>query len=165
MIRRPPRSTLFPYTTLFRSNVARNDVGIQPQLGGAEQQLRLVEIAPQRVAGLLEETAAVLGVALGPEVGAQLVPAQPVLARGGEEREEGERLALHGRSSERSAVRFNRQSAEGPELQHRTNSFDRFLTGISPRAANIASVFRCCECERGRNRSAAAENELTRGVQ
>src|SRR3712207_7896326 len=26
MIRRPPRSTLFPYTTLFRSNVAREDM-------------------------------------------------------------------------------------------------------------------------------------------
>src|SRR2546426_6981151 len=26
MIRRPPRSTLFPYTTLFRSVVERNDV-------------------------------------------------------------------------------------------------------------------------------------------
>src|SRR5258706_6516787 len=25
MIRRPPRSTLFPYTTLFRSNIARQD--------------------------------------------------------------------------------------------------------------------------------------------
>src|SRR5258707_7075104 len=25
MIRRPPRSTLFPYTTLFRSNVAHTD--------------------------------------------------------------------------------------------------------------------------------------------
>src|SRR3712207_7526998 len=25
MIRRPPRSTLFPYTTLFRSDVASND--------------------------------------------------------------------------------------------------------------------------------------------
>src|SRR2546426_2245141 len=25
MIRRPPRSTLFPYTTLFRSDVARRD--------------------------------------------------------------------------------------------------------------------------------------------
>src|SRR5688572_30889970 len=24
MIRRPPRSTLFPYTTLFRSNIVRN---------------------------------------------------------------------------------------------------------------------------------------------
>src|SRR3712207_7378663 len=30
MIRRPPRSTLFPYTTLFRSN---------PQLRGADQDL------------------------------------------------------------------------------------------------------------------------------
>src|SRR5258708_24251302 len=27
MIRRPPRSTLFPYTTLFRSHVARDGVG------------------------------------------------------------------------------------------------------------------------------------------
>src|SRR2546430_6297189 len=32
MIRRPPRSTLFPYTTLFRSDaVARDEVGKQPQ--------------------------------------------------------------------------------------------------------------------------------------
>src|SRR2546422_6801208 len=29
MIRRPPRSTLFPYTTLFRSQVARRLVGEQ----------------------------------------------------------------------------------------------------------------------------------------
>src|SRR2546430_12374785 len=27
MIRRPPRSTLFPYTTLFRSNIGRDGVG------------------------------------------------------------------------------------------------------------------------------------------
>src|SRR5260370_9592971 len=27
MIRRPPRSTLFPYTTLFRSNDTRPDIG------------------------------------------------------------------------------------------------------------------------------------------
>src|SRR2546430_11794666 len=31
MIRRPPRSTLFPYTTLFRSR-ARNDFSKRPQL-------------------------------------------------------------------------------------------------------------------------------------
>src|SRR3712207_7184529 len=44
MIRRPPRSTLFPYTTLFRSNLSREDVlftysGIRPlpfQQEGAE---------------------------------------------------------------------------------------------------------------------------------
>src|SRR5256885_17069229 len=30
MIRRPPRSTLFPYTTLFRSAVAERAVELQP---------------------------------------------------------------------------------------------------------------------------------------
>src|SRR3712207_7363308 len=37
MIRRPPRSTLFPYTTLFRSDAAaeRGRVGVQPERGGA----------------------------------------------------------------------------------------------------------------------------------
>src|SRR2546422_1336086 len=29
MIRRPPRSTLFPYTTLFRSNLCRRESGIE----------------------------------------------------------------------------------------------------------------------------------------
>src|SRR3712207_9036290 len=28
MIRRPPRSTLFPYTTLFRSNLVTGDLGV-----------------------------------------------------------------------------------------------------------------------------------------
>src|SRR2546426_3642700 len=40
MIRRPPRSTLFPYTTLFRSNGGRNNLpldnkNIMPRLGVA----------------------------------------------------------------------------------------------------------------------------------
>src|SRR5271165_7685193 len=34
MIRRPPRSTLFPYTTLFRSAAARGGVGQSLALGG-----------------------------------------------------------------------------------------------------------------------------------
>src|SRR3712207_6990605 len=33
MIRRPPRSTLFPYTTLFRSPVVTRDVGIELRVG------------------------------------------------------------------------------------------------------------------------------------
>src|SRR2546425_5881556 len=38
MIRRPPRSTLFPYTTLFRSLVARvaAPVGVQQRRGRSE---------------------------------------------------------------------------------------------------------------------------------
>src|SRR3712207_7933592 len=31
MIRRPPRSTLFPYTTLFRSRLARDVGPVEPQ--------------------------------------------------------------------------------------------------------------------------------------
>src|SRR5258708_12207259 len=34
MIRRPPRSTLFPYTTLFRSAVAIGYLGTSTPLGG-----------------------------------------------------------------------------------------------------------------------------------
>src|SRR2546429_6418340 len=33
MIRRPPRSTLFPYTTLFRSTLTVNPAGTMPQFG------------------------------------------------------------------------------------------------------------------------------------
>src|SRR2546427_8823273 len=36
MIRRPPRSTLFPYTTLFRSRAAGRDQG---ELGGHEERV------------------------------------------------------------------------------------------------------------------------------
>src|SRR3712207_8272206 len=50
MIRRPPRSTLFPYTTLFRSGVA-----VGEQLHGAlevgEQHGHLLALALQRAAG------------------------------------------------------------------------------------------------------------------
>src|SRR3712207_7123536 len=36
MMRRPPRSTLFPYTTLFRSVARRSHVsGVDPRLSGA----------------------------------------------------------------------------------------------------------------------------------
>src|SRR2546430_13649308 len=48
MIRRPPRSTLFPYTTLFRSLVAD-----QQHVGGRQQLLQLqhLGIAPDGGAG------------------------------------------------------------------------------------------------------------------
>src|SRR3712207_6851433 len=35
MIRRPPRSTLFPYTTLFRSRDVRDVIPVAPGLGAA----------------------------------------------------------------------------------------------------------------------------------
>src|SRR2546430_7744130 len=36
MIRRPPRSTLFPYTTLFRSEASRDQSAAHPRLEGSE---------------------------------------------------------------------------------------------------------------------------------
>src|SRR3712207_4832855 len=47
MIRRPPRSTLFPYTTLFRSPRARAaDLDRPPGLGGDDLQLGRVDGGP-----------------------------------------------------------------------------------------------------------------------
>src|SRR2546422_2419600 len=42
MIRRPPRSTLFPYTTLFRSVLGRGRVVPAPGQGEAEPEVRVV---------------------------------------------------------------------------------------------------------------------------
>src|SRR3712207_7671263 len=49
MIRRPPRSTLFPYTTLFRSLVDRHD---RPGVG--QDRLHLRDQQPRQLDDLLE---------------------------------------------------------------------------------------------------------------
>src|SRR3712207_7999336 len=60
MIRRPPRSTLFPYTTLFRSPpsfpcAARGDIGTPPGrrslIAGAPEPPRVRPAAPRRGSG------------------------------------------------------------------------------------------------------------------
>src|SRR5690348_17903303 len=50
MIRRPPRSTLFPYTTLFRSRIARvvaivahDEVVVGPHVGRREASVRQIQ--------------------------------------------------------------------------------------------------------------------------
>src|SRR2546426_7331474 len=55
MIRRPPRSTLFPYTTLFRS-AAKDTVAEF----GRSMGLRPIDVGPLSNAGLLEGITAVL---------------------------------------------------------------------------------------------------------
>src|SRR2546425_5846677 len=40
MIRRPPRSTLFPYTTLFRSLALARYADLAPEVGGAAARAR-----------------------------------------------------------------------------------------------------------------------------
>src|SRR3712207_7690770 len=54
MIRRPPRSTLFPYTTLFRSRgrvrrVAGDEVGVDERLGDPHHQVGQVVQVQRRV--------------------------------------------------------------------------------------------------------------------
>src|SRR5256885_8544121 len=50
MIRRPPRSTLFPYTTLFRSRA-----GLELRLDAAQRRLHRDPAADLRTAGLSAE--------------------------------------------------------------------------------------------------------------
>src|SRR5437773_6542035 len=48
MLRRPPRSTLFPYTTLFRSLHGADAAGVQPARGGADHHRRPDRVEPDR---------------------------------------------------------------------------------------------------------------------
>src|SRR2546428_7511406 len=52
MIRRPPRSTLFPYTTLFRSGNRQHQAILQRSIGARIGQIRLVIIQSQQLPGL-----------------------------------------------------------------------------------------------------------------
>src|SRR3712207_9365630 len=78
MIRRPPRSTLFPYTTLFRSLAAR--ARRRDPLRGGYQDLR-----PRRPGrldpDLRARPAGVVRLDLGPRVAVPRGPARPVPAR------------------------------------------------------------------------------------
>src|SRR2546422_5460811 len=62
MIRRPPRSTLFPYTTLFRSGVGRADAGCltgHTAGRGRRSVAPVYRVGPRRVvrAGVAERSA------------------------------------------------------------------------------------------------------------
>src|SRR3712207_8230976 len=49
MIRRPPRSTLFPYTTLFRSRVGEVDREVRPVVGQLPQRDARVDEPPDHL--------------------------------------------------------------------------------------------------------------------
>src|SRR5258705_4765100 len=64
MIRRPPRSTLFPYTTLFRSTIALVMVLASVAQAAAVEQIRLTpgEITAKEVVGAGAGTSGVAGI-------------------------------------------------------------------------------------------------------
>src|SRR2546426_8203121 len=53
MIRRPPRSTLFPYTTLFRSVVVEHFDKIRHRVFGHQMEPRHVPVIPQLLRALI----------------------------------------------------------------------------------------------------------------
>src|SRR2546427_1556534 len=60
MIRRPPRSTLFPYTTLFRSRlyidgVVVNSLAVSKTIATSSETLRMGHWATEWFAGILDE--------------------------------------------------------------------------------------------------------------
>src|SRR5438876_9096037 len=59
MLRRPPRSTLFPYTTLFRSPRSRLHVPHPPARPGQEPDFSNLEISPAGAVNRPDITAAV----------------------------------------------------------------------------------------------------------
>src|SRR3712207_9291800 len=63
MIRRPPRSTLFPYTTLFRSDLADED-GAGLDLRADAYDARLVEVAEHVLADVRDVARYLLGAEL-----------------------------------------------------------------------------------------------------
>ena len=66
-------------------HVARDDGRIEHELGRAENEIGLMEVTAQRVAGLLQQTARVLGVGVRPQVGDELVSGEAALLSGGEQ--------------------------------------------------------------------------------
>src|SRR5687768_17841792 len=59
MIRRPPRSTLFPYTTLFRSEVDLHEDYVGERIAAVELEMRVV---PPREAVMTAVRAASVGI-------------------------------------------------------------------------------------------------------
>src|SRR3712207_7806612 len=63
MIRRPPRSTLFPYTTLFRSTGHRADLEVHVRVVGAAQLGTAADVGTLLLHGDLEDVVAAVLVA------------------------------------------------------------------------------------------------------
>src|SRR3712207_9390497 len=126
MIRRPPRSTLFPYTTLFRSTRPDGGVGLQPvknrrvhQVAGVEDQICALQVRDET---LRQRLRAAGDVGVGDNGGERAHPAgvtpERYVASGVSPRphREGNRLAGRGPSpifaSDRKRKRLNSSHAK-----------------------------------------------------
>src|SRR5690606_16700889 len=99
--------------------VAAAEVGVEPELGGAGDQLLGAEVAAEGVHRLGEVLPGPLEVALGPEQAEQLLAAAAPLAGGGEEGEEGETPPLRPRALGGGALPLDAEPAEGDQPEGR----------------------------------------------
>ena len=74
--------------------------------------------------GLLEETARVFGIAVGPEKGEEFVAAQPVRMPDAEQRQQRETMSLDGGARDRTIIAIQTGTTEEGQIEHR-----RLLTG------------------------------------
>src|SRR2546425_4688276 len=87
MIRRPPRSTLFPYTTLFRSQKVLSRMGELKRLKRPGSVLGVVGCMAQRLGPRLLERVPQVDLVVGPD-GYRGLPELIARARAGERSEE-----------------------------------------------------------------------------
>ena len=69
------------------ADVGGDDCGIEPELGGAEQELFFAQLSANGVGNLVEGAAAALLVAIGPELEEEADAAYPLLAPGRDARD------------------------------------------------------------------------------
>ena len=100
------------------TGIDRDGVGVEAEgARGADEDV-LVKLLPQLEEGLLQVVAGPVGVAFGPEVGQQSVPAHSLFGAHGDQSEQRQRpLAGYG-PCQRSFFVFDGETAEGPEPQH-----------------------------------------------
>jgi hypothetical protein len=93
-------------------NIAGDEVGVEADVAGAEEDLVRADLLAQRVQGLVEPAPGPVFVALGPEHAEHPVAGHTVLPRGGQEGEQGKPARLRGGAAEALPVPLEKQPAE-----------------------------------------------------
>src|SRR5262249_1706408 len=100
------------------SHIAPDDRRVQSQSLAAEKEPFRSELSPLGIQQLVQHVTSAFGIALGPEVGHELVPTEAHLSGGGQEGQDGEAAALGSGARKVLLATREREAAEGAELKH-----------------------------------------------
>src|ERR1043166_5122818 len=98
-------------------HIGRDHCPIETERLLAEEQLVAVEVASLEIDQLVQPVTRPLDIALGPEIGLDLVAVQPPVTRDGEQREQGQPTTLGCRPRRRVTTHQNVQAAERQETK------------------------------------------------